>query len=109
MVETVIIIGLLLVALFYTGTVDTKKFFNEEDGWALKLMEKDYAFYLYAKYGENVNVNKLFMTRIKNAFYSTLALAGIMAAGGNFSALNLGMLLLAGFFIFKSFSIFINK
>ena len=102
MVETVIIIGLTIIALFYTGAVNTKRFINEEDGILRGLMEKDYAFYLYAKYGEDVNVNKLFMTRVKNAFTTTLILAGIMAAGGNFSALNFGMLLLVGFFIFKS-------
>ena len=38
MVETVIIIGLVIVALFYTGTVDTKRFLNEEDGLLLGLM-----------------------------------------------------------------------
>lgn len=102
MIETVIILILLGIGLFYTDTVSTKKFFNTDDGYLLGLKEKDYDFLLHAKYGENVDTNKVFMSRIKNAFYSLLILTAMMVIGGNLSFLNIMMLLVVSYFIFKS-------
>lgn len=102
MVETVIILILLGIGLFYTDTVSTQKFFNTDDGYLLGLKEKDYDFLLHAKYGENVDTNKVFMSRVKNAFYSFLILTAMMVIGGNLSFLNIMMLLVVSYFIFKS-------
>ncbi len=102
MVETIIIVILLVVALFYTDTVSTKKFFNEDDGYLLFLKEKDYDFLLTAKYGENVNINKVFMGRIKTAFYSFLMFFCIMLISGNLSFLNTIILVVVCYLIFKS-------
>lgn len=102
MVETIIIIALLVVALFYTDTVSTKKFFNEDDGYLLFLKEKDYDFLLTAKYGENVNINKVFMGRIKTAFYAFLMFFSIMLISGNLSFLNIIILIVVSYLIFKS-------
>ena len=102
MLETVIIIVLLGIGLFYTDTISTKKFFNEEDGFLLGLKEKDYDFLLAAKYGENVKPNKVFMSRVKNAFYSFLIFLAFMVVAGTISFLNIVMLLLISFVVFKS-------
>ena len=102
MAETVIILVLLAVALFYTDTVSTKKFFDTDDGYLLFLKEKDYDFLLAAKYGENVNCNKIFMSRVKNAFYSYLILFAMMIVAGSISFLNAVMLLIVAYVIFKS-------
>ena len=102
MFETVIIIILLGFALFYTDTVSTKRFLSEDDGYLLGLKEKDYDFYLMAKYGENVNPNKLFMSRVKNGFYTFLILLAMMTIMGSLSFLNVLMLLVVSYVVFKS-------
>ncbi len=100
MLETVIVVGLLLIALFYTETIKTKRFLNEEDGLFLDFKERDYNILMALKYGENVDYNKSFMKRIKTAFYSFLIFLVFMV--GNISFLNLLMLLALTYFVYKS-------
>ena len=102
MTETVIILILLGIGLFYTETIETQKFFNTNDGYLLSLKEKDYDFLLMAKYGEKVEPNKVFMTRVKNAFYSGLFLLGMMVVAGSLSFLNVIIVLVLTYVIFKS-------
>ena len=99
MIEGVIIVVIAAAALFYSGTVSTKTFFDEENGYLLSLKEKDYNFLVGAKYGENVNPNKLFMTRIRNAFYTTLLI--IVFLIGNLSFLYFVVCLVLGYVVFK--------
>src|SRR5574344_403016 len=100
MLETVIVVGLLLIALFYTETIKTKRFLNEEDGLFLDFKERDYNILMALKYGENVDYNNSFMKRIKTAFYSFLIFLVFMV--GNISFLNLLMLLALTYFVYKS-------
>ena len=102
MAETIIILILLGIGLFYTDTVSTAKFFNTQDGYLLSLKEKDYDFLLMAKYGEKIDINKVFMTRVKNAFYSGLFLLALMTITGNMSFLNLVIVIVLTYVIFKS-------
>ena len=102
MTETIIILILLGISLFYTDTVDTQKFFNTDDGYLLSLKEKDYDFLLMAKYGDQVNINKVFMTRVKNAFYSGLFFLALMTISGNLSFLNFIIVVVLTYLIFKS-------
>ena len=102
MLESTLIIGLFLIAIFYTETIDSKKFFAEDDGYLLYFKEKDYDFLLITKYGENVKPNKIFMTRIKNAFYTFFILFTMMALSGSVTFLNIVMLLVVTYVVFKS-------
>ena len=102
MAETIIILILLGIGLFYTDTVSTAKFFDTQDGYLLSLKEKDYDFLLMAKYGEKIDINKVFMTRVKNAFYSGLFLLALMTITGNMSFLNLVIVVVLTYVIFKS-------
>ena len=102
MAETIIILILLGIGLFYTETIDTQKFFNTDDGYFLSLKEKDYDFLLMAKYGEKIDCNKVFMTRVKNAFYSGLFLLAMMTIAGNLSFLNAVIVIVLTYVIFKS-------
>jgi len=102
MTETIIIIILLLVGLFYTETVSTKRFFDTEEGYFLALKEKDYDFLLKAKYGEKVDCNKVFMSRMKNALYGSLALLAMMTIAGSLSFLNFILVVVLSYLIFKS-------
>ena len=102
MLETIIIIFLLGIALFYTETISAKKFFDTDTGYLLGLKEKDYDFLIAAKYGEKVEPNKVFMTRIKNAFYSFLIFLSVMIVAGTVSFLNIIMLLAITYAVYKS-------
>lgn len=102
MTETIIILVLLGIGLFYTETVDTQKFFNSDDGYFLSLKEKDYDFLVATKYGESVIPNKVFMVRVKNAFYSGLLFLALMTISGNLSFLNVVIVIVLTYLIFKS-------
>ncbi len=102
MLETVIIIFLLGFALFYTDTISTKKFFDNDTGYLLALKEKDYDFLIAAKYGEKVNPNAVFMARMKNGFYTFLIFFAIMIVAGSISFLNVVMLLVISYVVYKS-------
>ena len=99
MIEVLLIVVILGFGLIYTGTVSTKSFFDEQNGYLLGLKESDYDFYCHAKYGDDVNCNKLFMSRIKNAFYGTLVI--LAACVSNLNFLFVCIILLLGYFLFK--------
>lgn len=99
MLESVIIVGLLLIALFYTDTIKANKFIDQDSGILLGLKEKDYNILLALKYGEDLDYNKLFMTRIKTAFYAGLFLFVLMI--GNITFFNIILLLIVIFAIYK--------
>ncbi len=99
MIEVLLIIVILGFGLLYTGTVSTKSFFDEENGYLLGLKEEDYDFYCHAKYGDDVNCNKLFMSRIKNAFYGTLIILACCVSNLNF--LFVCIILILEFFLFN--------
>ena len=99
MIEIVLIVVILGFALIYTETVSTKSFFNEENGYLLHLKESDYDFYCHAKYGDDIYSNKLFMSRIKNAFYGTLII--LAACVSNLNYLFVLIILALGFLLFK--------
>ena len=101
MIETFVIIGLIVVALFYTDTVSANKFLNTNDGYLLFLKEKDYDFYVATKYGEDVDVNVLFIARVKNAFYTFLVFFAFMTIMGSMSFLNFIMLIIVAYLMFK--------
>jgi len=99
MIESLIILGLVIIILLYSGKVDTKKFLDEDNGYLLFLKEKDYDFYVIAKYGESVSPNKLFSARLRNAFYGTLILFVMMIT--KLSFINILLLLVLGVVVFK--------
>lgn len=99
MLETIIVVGLLLISLFYTETIKTSKFINEESGLILEFKEKDYNILMALKYGEDVNYNKAFVNRIKMAFYSGLGFIVLMI--GDMSFLNFLIALVVAYLIFK--------
>ena len=100
MIEGVLIAVIAGGALFYSGTVSTKTFFDEENGYLLSLMEKDYKFLVGAKYGEDVNPNALFMKRIRDSFYTVLLVLIFLI--GNLSLVYFVGALVLGFVVFKS-------
>lgn len=98
--EIVIVAAIIFVILFVNGTVNTNQFFKDNDVYVKLLKEKDYEFLVMAKYGENVDIDKLFNTRIKNA----VLIFGIMFILfiTNLTFLNVLICALVAGYVFKS-------
>ena len=75
MIEIFLIGAILFFILFSNGRISGKKFLDENGGLFSLLKEKDYEFLLGAKYGELVvDVEQVFMARVRNAFIITALL-----------------------------------
>ena len=87
--EVLIIGAIILFVLVYNNTIDKNKFFADNEKYLEALKEKDYEFLVYARYGENVDVNQLYMKRVTYAivtFFMVLAFA--ISGGGNNEGIN---------------------
>ncbi len=98
--EIAIVAAIIFLILFVNGTVDTNKFFKDNDIYVKLLKEKDYDFLVMAKYGDDVDVDKLFNSRIKNA----VLIFGLMIILfiTNLTFLNLLICGLVAGYVFKS-------
>lgn len=57
---------IILFILEYNKKIDTRKFVTDTEPYFRFLMEDDYKFLLTVKYGNDVDVNKLFGIRVRN-------------------------------------------
>ena len=97
--EFIIVGALLIFVLIYTKRFSPNKFIEDNDYLIKLLKEDDYEFLLHAKYGDDIDVDKLFQKRINLALI-VIALA-LFAFLGNMSLLNIVVALAAGYFTFK--------
>ena len=63
--EIIIVGAIILFILIYNNTIDKDKFIADNQKYLEKLKEDDYQFLVYAKYGEDVDVDQLFSKRVK--------------------------------------------
>ena len=100
----ILIVGVILLFLFnYVGAFSFSKFVQDNDVLFEKLKEKDYDFFLVSKYGEKVNVNAKYQSRVKTAI--VIFFVGIIVAMTSFESLNfaikLVVVLVITYIIFK--------
>ena len=63
--------------LVYNNTIDKEKFYADNEKYLEMVREEDYTFLCYAKYGEDVDSDQLYMKRVTYAvlmFFIILAL-----------------------------------
>lgn len=97
----ILIVGILILfVLVYTKKVDTRTFIAENDIYLKGLKEKDYDFYVSAKYGDKVDPNQLFSKRLRTTFFGMLVVAILFIT--NMSFINFIAVILVSFLIFKS-------
>ena len=65
--EIIIIGGILIFILVYNNTIDKDKLYADNQKYLEMLREEDYNFLVYARYGEDVDVNQLYMKRCTSA------------------------------------------
>ena len=61
--EILVIGAILLFIFFYNNTIDKDKFIADNEKYLEVFREEDYNFLLYAKYGDEVDVDDVYMKR----------------------------------------------
>ena len=81
--EALIVGAIIIGILFYNGTIDKKKFMIDNEKYLQVLREDDYTFLVYAKYGEDVDVDQLYMKRCTNAITIFLVVLALTSTSGS--------------------------
>lgn len=81
--EALIAGAIIIGILFYNGTIDKKKFMIDNEKYLQALREDDYTFLVYAKYGEDVDVDQLYMKRCTNAITIFLVVLALTSTSGS--------------------------
>ena len=66
-IEIVLIAGIIIYVLQYIGGFSVNKFIEDNASYFRKLKEKDFEFYLKARYRDAVDIDQAFNARLKNA------------------------------------------
>jgi hypothetical protein len=98
--EFLIIAVIFLFVLEYTKRIDTRKFIGDTEPYFRSLMEDDYEFLLRLKYGNDVDVNQVFGTRVRNGLITIIVLVfAFIVSNPNF--INILLAFILGFLVFK--------
>ncbi len=82
--EILVVGAIIIFILIYNNTIDKDKFFADNQKYLEALKEDDYQFLVYAKYGEDVDINQLYSKRVTSAFAAFLIVL-VLAITGNSS------------------------
>ncbi len=91
---------IILFVLEYNKKIDTRKFVTDTEPYFRFLMEDDYKFLLTVKYGNDVDVNKLFGIRVRNGLIAIIFLIFIFLSKFNFVSFILAIVI--GYVVFKA-------
>lgn len=94
-VVAVIVFGIMTI----TGEININQLISDNQILFLKLKEKDWDFYVRAKYGNNMNPDIIFNKRIKNAFLIMGLLLLFLFNGLN--SVKILIIIVAGYLVFK--------
>ena len=83
--EIIIVGAIIMFVLVYNNTINKEKFFADNQKYLEAFKEEDYQFLVYAKYGEDVDVDQLYSKRITSAFVAFLVVL-VFTISGNSSA-----------------------
>ena len=70
--EIIIVGAIIIFVLIYNNTIDKDKFIADNQKYLESLKEDDYQFLVYARYGEEVDIDQLFSKRVSYAFIAFL-------------------------------------
>ena len=106
--EILIVGAIIMFVLVYNNTIDKDKFFADNQKYFEAAKEDDYQFLVYARYGEDVDLEQLFSKRVTNAVIVFLVVF-VLTVSGNSSTeiinsqffLNMVLSIVAGVLMFK--------
>ncbi len=106
--EILLVGGIILFILVYNNTIDKDKFFADNQKYFEAFKEDDYQFLVYARYGEDVDVDQLYSKRVTYAFFTFLGVLAFAISGNNSAEiinsqffLNLVLATVIAVFVFK--------
>ena len=99
LIEVVILGVLLFIILSYNGTVSVNKFVHDNQDIFMRLKENDFDFYAKAKYGDSIDVEKLFNIRLRNGMITIFILILVLIADLNY--IKIIFALIAGYLVYK--------
>ena len=82
--EILIVGAIIIFILIYNNTIDKDKFFADNQKYLEAFKEEDYQFLVYARYGEDVDVDQLYSKRITSAFIGFLVVLVLTITNNNF-------------------------
>ncbi len=97
--EFILIAVIIIFVLSYNHHIDMHKFIGDTEPYFRILMEEDYVFLLRLKYGDSIDVEKMFGMRVRNGLIATAAMLFILMSQANF--LNVLFSVIVGFVVFK--------
>ena len=98
-VEVIILGVLLFIILQYNGSISINKFVNDNQDLFMKLKESDFDFYAKAKYGDAIDIQKLFNIRLRNGMITIFVMIFLFLADLNY--INIIFALIAGYLVYK--------
>ena len=97
--DFILIAVIIIFVLSYNHHIDMHKFIGDTEPYFRILMEEDYIFLLRLKYGDSIDVEKMFGMRVRNGLIATAAMLFILMSQANF--LNVLFSVIVGFVVFK--------
>ena len=79
--EVLIVGAIIIFILIYNNTIDKDKFFADNQKYLEIFKEDDYQFLVYARYGEDVDLDQLFSKRVTTAFAAFLIVLVLTITG----------------------------
>ena len=80
--EILVVGAILLFIFFYNNTIDKEKFIADNEKYLEVFKEDDYTFLLYAKYGDDVDVDQIYMKRCTQSIVVFLVVF-VLSIGGS--------------------------
>ena len=99
--ELAIILVIVIAVLVFRGSINLDELYYENEELISLLKEKDYDFYVFAKYGEQVNPKDLFAKRMKTTGYVFIIVLGVVLF--DFTIINFIVGAALVFIIYKSY------
>ena len=106
--EILIVGAIIMFVLVYNNTIDKDKFFADNQKYFEAAKEDDYQFLVYARYGEDVDIDQLFSKRVTTALVVFLIIFVVTVSGNGSTEiinsqffLNLVLSVVAGVVAFK--------
>jgi len=99
LIEVVVLGALIVFVLHYTNRIDGNRFIDDNRNYFLKMKESDYEFLVKARYGDGMDMDKLFNARLRNALIVIVLVIFFFLS--DLSYVNILFALLAGYGVFK--------
>ncbi len=99
--EALIVGAIIFFVLIYNNTIDKKKFMIDNEKYLQIIREDDYTFLVYAKYGEDVDADQLYMQRVTYALVTLVIMFAITAGSNGQFLLNVVLSIVVAFLVFK--------